>query len=499
MELERLIPDVRPRDNWEASDLGILMARRWFGSLVVLFAAPMLVVTLVGLIFLYDSPAWLTIWVWWFKPLYERLPLHYLSRSIFAAPPEVPVLLRRPWQALGTELLASLTYRRFSLRRSFVAPVYVLERLTGARAGQRNKTLSIRTENFANWLTIVGVHIETALLLGLLFACFIFLPDQVTQGIFEDLQYEPVWVDWVMTVMSLAVFSFFGPFYVSCGFALYLNRRVQLEAWDVEIAFRRLADRLRPLRPAKPAGSAAVTLALLLSTVTLFGVSPEALSADAAAEQAESREVITEVLEGPDFHTLETRRYPEFLKSWFESALDPDEAEESADVDGLIAFLRGLATFLEGLLWVAAALLALWLGWRLFDLARVGLPAPARAPSAPASVFGIDLAETSLPADVPGTARSLWQQGDLRAALSLLLRAQLLRMVNEHGCHFRTGDTEQDCLDEVRRVAPTAEHQAFAGLLNLWLRVAYAHRTPQAAEFDRVWRSLQPSPPATAG
>ena len=29
------------------------------------------------------------------------------------------------------------------------------------------------------------------------------------------------------------------PFYVASGFAMYLNRRVELEAWDVEQEFRR--------------------------------------------------------------------------------------------------------------------------------------------------------------------------------------------------------------------------------------------------------------------
>jgi hypothetical protein len=28
------------------------------------------------------------------------------------------------------------------------------------------------------------------------------------------------------------------PFYVAAGFAMYLNRRVELEAWDIEQEFR---------------------------------------------------------------------------------------------------------------------------------------------------------------------------------------------------------------------------------------------------------------------
>jgi hypothetical protein len=32
---------------------------------------------------------------------------------------------------------------------------------------------------------------------------------------------------------------FMEPFYVAAGFAMYLNRRVELEAWDIEQEFRR--------------------------------------------------------------------------------------------------------------------------------------------------------------------------------------------------------------------------------------------------------------------
>ena len=34
------------------------------------------------------------------------------------------------------------------------------------------------------------------------------------------------------------------PIYVACGFSLYLNRRTVLEAWDIELVFRRMRQRL---------------------------------------------------------------------------------------------------------------------------------------------------------------------------------------------------------------------------------------------------------------
>jgi hypothetical protein len=41
---------------------------------------------------------------------------------------------------------------------------------------------------------------------------------------------------------ALAVF-FLEPFYVAAGFAMYLNRRAELEAWDIEQEFRRAFSR----------------------------------------------------------------------------------------------------------------------------------------------------------------------------------------------------------------------------------------------------------------
>jgi hypothetical protein len=35
------------------------------------------------------------------------------------------------------------------------------------------------------------------------------------------------------------VIAFLEPFYVAAGFAMYLNRRAELEAWDVEQELRR--------------------------------------------------------------------------------------------------------------------------------------------------------------------------------------------------------------------------------------------------------------------
>jgi hypothetical protein len=64
------------------------------------------------------------------------------------------------------------------------------------------------------------------------------------------------------------------PFFVGAGFGLYLNRRTEIEAWDVEMALRRLRERL--------GGAAPLLLALIL-----LGVPGAALRAQSAAPGSE--------------------------------------------------------------------------------------------------------------------------------------------------------------------------------------------------------------------
>jgi hypothetical protein len=43
----------------------------------------------------------------------------------------------------------------------------------------------------------------------------------------------------ISSVAYAAAVGMLEPFYVAAGFGLYINRRVELEAWDIEQEFRR--------------------------------------------------------------------------------------------------------------------------------------------------------------------------------------------------------------------------------------------------------------------
>ena len=48
----------------------------------------------------------------------------------------------------------------------------------------------------------------------------------------------------LLAVFYIVVTLIIEPFYIAANFALYINRRTQLEAWDIELSFRKMAIRL---------------------------------------------------------------------------------------------------------------------------------------------------------------------------------------------------------------------------------------------------------------
>ncbi len=479
MDLERLNIEVRPRNHYQAVDLGMLIARRWYVPLFLLFALPVAVIFALSLVLFTDYPLVVGFVIWWLKPAFERLPLRYISRAIFA---DVPPFREawRDWTAVVVPGIAgSLTFRRLSPRRSFDASVWVLERPSDALRGQRLRTLGGRAAGVATWLTVVGIHIEGFLMMGAITTIWIFVPQSEATDLLSFLGQTEPWQRWLNNAAYLLAACIFAPFYVAGGFSLYLNRRAELEAWDIEVGFRRLAGRL-----------AALAMVVLLG----FALSPVPVSAETDARTEASRQAVETILADEAFVSIETYRYPAFLDGW----LDFDEAEKEEAMD-LGAFFGGLAIIGEMLLWLSLAALIVWLLVRLKLLDWAGAStSPGRA-RAPTQLFGLSLSGDTLPEDVISSAREAWQQGDERVALSLLLRGVLLAMVDQYGCRFRAGDTEGDCLQEVRRSAPADTHQPFTDLVRQWQIVAYAHRAVSEEAFDSLCSAWQKHFDRTSG
>ena len=159
----------------------------------------------------------------------------------------------------------------------------------------------------------------------------------------------------------------------------------------------------------------------------------------------------------------------------------PRKDSESVPEELAPPSLAWLATFFKVVLIAMAIGAVSWLLYRYRDK----FPALRRAPlpAAATEVGGLDIRAESLPADVVGTVRALWARGERRAALALLYRATLSRLVSQDALVLSTGDTEGDCL----RLAHAAHKAArldqgrldvVVSATALWLNAAYADRWP---------------------
>ncbi|QLC73904.1 DUF4129 domain-containing protein [Pseudomonas sp. LPB0260] len=506
---------IRPRSAWEALDLGVLLARRHAGLLMASWALVSLPVFALLCLLLWDSPGWAMLAFWWLKPAFERLPLYILGRALFGDTPTLKQALKAWPGLLKPQLLASLTWRRLSPTRSFDLPVLQLEGLAGQARSARLAVLGQRDSAPATWLTLVGVHLEMALWLGLVSLFYLLLPQQIEldwswQSLIQADAGDWLWLEHLSNLLYALVLVLWEPIYVACGFSLYLNRRTALEAWDIELSFRRLRQRLTGVAYALVLG-----LGLLLAQtpgVALAAGSscplpqedphgPEAprLLQQPLTSQAAQRS-IAQLLDEPPFEHRET------VTLWRFGAQEAAEPSGELDLEALLEKLRALiefwkhldsvALFFEVLLWASLFALLAMLAWRYRDwlaafAGRLGVaPRPAAAP--PSQLFGLEVAPQSLPADVPGEAERLWAEQP-RAALGLLYRALLSRLLHDYRLPLSGAHTEAEML----RLVATLEQGELDGfsraLTQHWQNLAYGHRLPPEelkAQLCDGWRRL---------
>ncbi|MCU1763435.1 DUF4129 domain-containing protein [Pseudomonas sp. 14P_8.1_Bac3] len=498
---------IRPRNTWEAMDLGVLLSQRHRRLLMSSWAVVTLPLFALLTVLLWDSPSLVVLILWWLKPAFERLPLYILSKAMFGETPTLTQALRQWPRLLKPQLLASLTWRRLSLSRSFLMPVVQLEGLSGQARQQRLAVLVQRGGGAARWLTIIGAHLESALWIGLMVLFYLLLPQQVErdwgwQTLLSAATHEWRWLEHLTNGFYMLVLLVWEPIYVACGFSLYLNRRTVLEAWDIELVFRRLRQRL---------SSVAITLLLTAFSLMPTGqnvwaaeptVSPDSqrLLEQPLTSQA-SRNSIKAILDQPPFKNKETvTRY-----RFGEEKPKRETADDDKEPDWLKALLRllekqrfgALASVIEVLLWGAVIGAIGLLLWRYRDWlqafvsrrparkAKLGRPVPQQA-------FGLDLNRETLPADIAASAENLWQSNP-REALGLLYRALLSHLLHDYNMALKPADTEGQVLQRVEQLQQP-ELLAFSkNLTGHWQNMAYGHRLPPAhlqQELCDRWRTL---------
>lgn len=474
MDINNITIALRPRSNWEAFDLGFIMTRRWWSKLLLAWMLTALPVFLACAVFLHDEPMWALLVFWWFKPAYEQLPLFFISRAVFNYTPSRREILRALPSWVLMKFLPAVTWRRFSPNRAFTAPVTQLEGLRGRARRNRIRVLS-GARNTGIWLTITCMHLEAVIYFSLFALVLMFVPWEYIEPFFEWFWEHPEQGDIVGNIFYFCGIAVIAPFYVVSGFSLYLNRRTRLEGWDLELAFEKLATRL------KNRGTGRTAAALLLSTFLcgLFGMTAEPVLAEDNKRMiplAEASTLIKEIMASEEFNQEETISY------WRLKQDDEEEIKEKKDPGWLSRLLADLADLGYYSFWLLAAVLIILIAYLLPKL-RPFLHGVSAGPgrisrSIPDTVFGLAMTPESLPDDIPGEALRLFQGGEPRQALSLLYRGSLFILISEHGLELRDSDTEGQCARRVESGGiPVAAY--FHQLTCTWIRMAYAHQLPE--------------------
>jgi hypothetical protein len=519
MRLEHMSVQLRARSGLEAVELGMALVRRhaaavwrpWLWLTLPLFA-------LLNALAVAVDAVWLAgVLMWWLKPAFDRIPLFVLSRAVFGSVPTLRETAVAQLRWGGRTLLHALSWRRLSPARSLLMPIDLLEGAHGAQLSERRRVLGSAAYGTATLVTLVCLHFELALLaacvaLIFMFVPFEYLPETARAAWSLVADQPPWWAQVGFNAFGWVAVSVIEPFFVGAGFGLYLNRRTQIEAWDIEIAFRRLRARLLSAR-AQP-------LALLLAAV-LAGLLPMVAPARAQERDPPQRSVPMPEAQKPRPPTLpivfgdayaDDRAFRKAADRAYQDPLlgakrtvvtwekrdtaKPEPARpkpvDPRDLSWLDKVGAGFALAAEWALWIILSIAVLlllvtarrWLPWMR------NLPIHRKPPLAEAEHEALVVPE-HLPDDVPTAARRLWAQGQPRQALALLYRASVETLAARADVALPPGATEAQWLRASRRLPQAEDQSLFARMVRTWQYAAYAQRLPSTDDFEGLVSQLQ--------
>jgi hypothetical protein len=515
MQLEGLTIALRTRAPWEAADLGIALVRAHAARIYAAWALITLpVFVLLNAIACMLGWAWLAGFaLWWLKPVFDRIVLFVASRAVFGNTPSLreTLVAQRSWGWRG--IAPWLLWRRFHPGRAMLLSVDLLEGLTGAQRSERVGILGRGGGSPNIMLTFIGVNLEAMLaisivLLGLMFVPIEFLPDSA-KTVWHALVESPPW--WARVLLNLCAWiatAIVEPFYIGAGFGLYLNRRMQLEGWDIELAFRRIAARLSMTL----ASAALVLVAVFALSTPLRAAEPPATGNDAQVPAESAQDDKNKPHENAKPTTLQDMFGDEYRSDGkeFEAAvkhaygeddLSPKsrsfvwrprhpeiaEATRPGDVPGWARAFGGAIAFLfQYGLWIVIVIALVfviinarrWLPWisdRFVPVRRTD----------EVSVHDVAAIEP-LPNDIPAAVRELLRQSRVRAAWALLYRAGVERLSDVLGTPLPPGATEAECLRQSRRLRDSHYAALFSRIVRGWQAAAYAQQPPPASEIEAM-------------
>ena len=497
MNLEKLSAYIRPRSAWEAVDLGTAMVRRDFLSLVLHWCCTVLPLQILIFALLYQYSMWAFMLVWWLKPLYDRVPLFFLSRRLFGDKPGLREVLKNLKGLWTRRFLWTLTLGRLSPSRSFTMPVYELEGLRGQAYNKRVRLLARYGDGVSSQIILACVNLELLISVSMMYFFQGMIPEHARGEVLNELERLFLYggedlFDLQSYILSATFYvlamMFMELFYVGAGFGLYVNSRTITEGWDIELSFRKLKERITE-------GSRKF-IALLIAAFTLgMSVSAEAYLEDPSGTmegilQSEDFEVHSKIIKVP---VQEENSSSGGDEGWWSSFWrwvfgDGSGSSSSSDWTWGGQFWEALGTLLFwGLIFAVLG----WLGWLLYKnwnglAIRFGREKASAEVERTKVVAGLEVSPESLPGDIRSAARAALAQGNVHLALSLLYRGALSEIISRSEVAIQESDTEYDCVKKVNAAIGGEISNDFAELTGAWVNLAYGKQEPSESRMETV-------------
>jgi hypothetical protein len=369
-------------------------------------------------------------------------------------------------------------------------PIRTLENLRGRRLRDRSNVLGRGGLNFCAFLTLLGLILEGILLAGEAGFAFImvelFRPDLFSSILESIINLEPF--VFAACCFNLALIE---SLYVCMGFGLYINSRVEVEGWDIQLLFRNFAEEKK--KKAAPRGTVPVSIILMM--IVLLPLKGYAETSEPPPDgETPALEILHEILNAPDFGGEK--------EGWGIRFKEQKERREWPDFNSLPRIEKvklAVGYILRSLVILSIAALGIFSLRRLYILGRKKGWGPLASRDSPGKgsvkTRGIIPPVRQSPAFLLDRAQDLYLGGRIREAWAACLAGAIAAYTRRRGVFFPPDATEYDCLALVRasdaeaavgnEVPPqTAGEGGFAGLVLCWIDLAYRGIPPGMGTFE---------------
>lgn len=237
----------------------------------------------------------------------------------------------------------------------------------------------------------------------------------------------------------------------------------------------------------------AATVLLLLATAAPLRAAGPASQVAETTQRGPNRAEVTRAIKSVEADpNLAPERTIRTLR-WVTKS-DPAPPDTHNPLEWLVQLMGWFAQSARLVVWVAVALLAGLLV--IFVLRLIQERAPAAKLSrkvTPTHVQDLDIRPESLPGNIGAAARTLWDSGDHRAALSLLYRGLLSRLVHVHNIPIRDSSTEGDTLQLTAARLREDKRNYVTRLIRIWQHAVYGGQQPETGSLHVLCEEFAPA------